>query len=122
MLDFEQAIAAHVAWRGKLSKYLANPDQSLQPSEIGLDNRCDLGNWIAGEGKKFANLAEYARVKSEHTRFHKIAAAIVLRANASQKVEQEVVLGAKSEFMSASAAVVRSLMALKSKVGTLVSV
>jgi hypothetical protein len=121
-MDFDQAIAAHVAWKGKLSKYLAKPDQSLQPSEIGLDNRCDLGKWIAGEGQKFASLAEYASVKSEHTRFHKIAAAIVLRANAGQKVEEEVALGAKSEFMSASGAVVRSLMALKSKVGTLVSV
>ena len=115
-MDFDQAIAAHAAWKNKLSKYLANPDQSLQPAEIALDNRCELGKWIAGEGQKFASLSEYSSVKSNHARFHKVAADIVQRANAGQEVSEEVVLGAKNEFGAASSAVVRSIMALKSKV------
>jgi len=116
-MDFDQAIAAHSAWKGKLSKYLQNPDRSLQPTEIAVDDRCDLGKWIAGEGKKFAKLPEYAAVKSDHTRFHKVAASIVQRANAGEKVAEEVALGAKSEFAVASSAVVRSIMSLKAKVG-----
>ncbi len=117
-MDFEQAIAAHSAWKTRLSKYLQNPDRSLQPDDLAADNKCELGKWIYGEGKKFANLSEYATVKSHHARFHKIAADIVRRANAGEKVSQEVVVGAKGEFGSASAAVVLALMAMRAKVGT----
>jgi hypothetical protein len=121
-MDFDHAIAAHAAWKNKLAKYLKTPDHSLQPSEVALENRCDLGKWIDGEGKKFAKLPEYASVKSDHARFHKVAAGIVQRANAGEQVAEEVALGAKSEFASASSEVVRAIMALKSKVGTPVSV
>jgi hypothetical protein len=121
-MDFDQAIAAHAAWKGKLSQYLAKPDKSLQPSEIALDNRCDLGKWIAGEGKQYAKIREYEAVKSSHAQFHKVAADIVQRANSGKAVAEEVALGAKSEFATASSAVVRAIMALKSKIRATVSV
>jgi hypothetical protein len=117
-MDFDQAIAAHSQWKQKLSIYLQKPDRSLNHSEVSADNRCDLGKWLAGEGKKFAHLPEYAAVASDHTRFHKAAGDIVRRANSGEHVEEATALGAKSEFASASSAVVRALMALKSKVGT----
>jgi hypothetical protein len=115
-MDFDHAIAAHAAWKSKLAKYLKSPDHSIKPAEVALDDHCELGKWIAGEGKQFANLPEYASMKSDHTRFHKVAADIVQRANAGQKVLEEVALGAKSEFASASSSVVRAIIALKSRV------
>jgi hypothetical protein len=115
-MDFDHAIAAHAAWKSKLANYLKNPDHSIQPDDVALDDQCELGKWIAGEGKQFAKLPEYAGVKSDHARFHRVAANIVMRANAGQKVSEEVVLGAKSEFASASSSVVRAIMALKLKV------
>jgi methyl-accepting chemotaxis protein len=117
-MDFEQAIAAHSAWKTRLSKYLLHPDNSLQPDDLNEHNGCELGKWICGEGQKFAHISEFATVKAHHARFHKIAAEIVRRANAGEKVSQEVVIGAKGEFGSAAAAVVLSLMALRPKVET----
>ncbi|MGA7794565.1 MAG: CZB domain-containing protein [Candidatus Acidiferrales bacterium] len=73
-MDFDHAIAAHSAWKGKLAKYLEHPDHSLQAAEIALDDHCELGKWIAGEGKQFANLPEYSTLKTEHSHFHKAAA------------------------------------------------
>ena len=66
----------------------------------------------------FANLPEYSTLKTEHSHFHKAAATVVRRADSGQKVTEDVALGGKSEFATASAAVVRSIMALKSKVVT----
>ena len=121
-MDFDYAIAAHSSWKNRLATYLKKPDHSLKPAEVGMDDHCDLGKWIAGEGKQFAKLPEYATMKSEHARFHKAAAAVVQRADAGQNVSEEVALGAKSDFVAASAAVVRAIMALKSKVGPSVRV
>ena len=121
-MDFDYAIAAHAEWKRKLAKYLAAPDHSLNADEVSADNRCELGKWLAGEGKKFSKLAEYASTVSDHGKFHKAAGEIVRRANAGQKVTEDVALGAKSDFATASSSVVRSIMALKAKVGTPVSV
>jgi len=121
-MDFDHAIAAHATWKNKLARYLKNPDHSLKPAEIGQDDRCELGKWIAVEGKQLAKLPEYANVKSDHTRFHKAAAAVVERADHGENVSEEVAFGAKSEYAAASTAVVRSIMALKTKVGAPVKV
>ncbi len=121
-MDFDHAIAAHSAWKSKLANYLKKPDRSLRAADIAAENACELGKWIAGEGKQFARLPEYSTVKSEHARFHKVAANVVERAKAGQHVEEEVALGAKSEFGTVSNAVVRAIVALKSKVGTTVGV
>jgi hypothetical protein len=115
-MNFDQAISAHVRWKGKLKEYLAKPNGSLSPAAVALDNKCDLGKWIAEEGAKHANLAEFQAVRSEHARFHKIAADIVHRADSGQKLTEEVVLGSKSEFAGASARVVNAIVALKGKV------
>jgi Chemoreceptor zinc-binding domain len=114
-MDFNQAIAAHSGWKMKLSNYLNKPDHSLKPAEVALDSQCELGKWIAGEGAKYAKLAEFTKLKTEHSHFHKAAADVVRRADAGQNVSQEVLLGAHSEFTAASTSVVQAIMAMKSK-------
>ena len=115
-MNFDQAIAAHAEWKHKLAAYLRKPDHSLKAADVALDNKCELGKWLAGEGSRFAHLPEYATVKSEHSRFHKVASEVVHRADAGKDVSEEVMLGGKSEFAKISSAVVRSIMALKAKV------
>ena len=115
-MNFDQAVAVHVDWKKKLSSYLIKPDHSLKTAEIALDNKCDLGKWIFSEGRKFSHLPEFGTLKSAHARFHKAAADVVRRADAGQSISEEVTLGAKSEFATASEAVIRSIMELRSKI------
>jgi methyl-accepting chemotaxis protein len=115
-MDFDHAIASHSSWKSKLANYLKHPDHSMKAAEVALDDKCELGKWIAGEGKQFTKLPEFAGLKSDHSRFHQVAADVIRRADSGQNVSEEVVLGGKSEFLSASTAVVRSIMARKSKV------
>lgn len=114
-MNIDEAISAHAKWKMKLSSYISKPDHSLQASAVGTDNGCDLGKWLHGEGKKYSRIPEYAKLISDHARFHETAAEIVRKANSGQKVTDEVALGSKSKFAAASSAVVMSLMAMKSK-------
>ncbi|MBK9322874.1 MAG: CZB domain-containing protein [Bdellovibrionaceae bacterium] len=116
-MDFDEAIKAHSAWKMKLSTYLKKPDGSLKPSEIQVDNKCQLGQWIYAEGARLSSYPEYATLKSEHARFHKAAAEVVKKADAGQDTSEETALGAKSDFASASSAVVGAIMAIRRKVG-----
>lgn len=112
-MDFDQAIAAHSAWKGKLREYLAKKDGSLSSGEVSADNKCVLGQWIHGEGTRYSKLPEYSTLKKEHARFHKAAADVVLKAESGQLVTEEVALGSRSDFATTSSAVVMAIAAMK---------
>ena len=114
-MDFDHAISAHSSWKLKLRTYLAKPDHSLKAADIAQDGNCELGKWIVGEGRAFASLPEFNTLRSEHARFHKAAADVVRHADSGQNVTEEIALGSKSEFSSASSAVVSAIMAIKTK-------
>jgi len=100
----------------KLSAYVYKPDHSLNPSEVGADDRCELGKWLKGDGHKHADLPEYAELVSKHAVFHKAAAAVIEKADRGEKVDDEIALGSASPFASASSAVVSALMKMNTKV------
>ena len=113
---FDQAIAAHSAWKTKLRQYISHHDGSLKLADIAVDNKCELGQWIHGEGSRYSKLPEYATLKNEHARFHKAAADVVRKADSGQSVAEEVALGGKSDFSAASSAVVLAIATMKKHV------
>ncbi|MGB3631895.1 MAG: CZB domain-containing protein, partial [Terracidiphilus sp.] len=86
---------------------------SLNAATVAKDDRCELGKWLRGEGSRYAQSPEFAKLVTDHARFHVAAADIVKKADAGMKVSEEVALGAKSEYASASNTVVTELMRLK---------
>ncbi|HEY4364253.1 MAG TPA: CZB domain-containing protein [Bryobacteraceae bacterium] len=112
-MDFNAAIRAHSAWKQKLADYLRKPDQSIDVAKLGQDDQCDLGRWIQAEAKSHALDAAFVELKKEHASFHRVAADVVRRANAGQKVSEEVALCGKSPFATASAHVVMAITKLK---------
>jgi len=112
-MDFDAALVAHADWKRKLKAYLEKPDRSLQAAEVALDNKCKLGEWITGEGRKHAASPLFKTLTAEHARFHKAAAELVRRANLGEKVNGEVALGASSEFTKATVAVVSAITEMK---------
>jgi hypothetical protein len=112
-MNFDQAIRVHVDWKMKLSAYLSKPNGTLSASTVSQDNQCELGKWIRGEGQKFAKTPEFAKLTADHTHFHKAAGEVIRKADAGQRVAEEVALGASSEYATASKAVVSSLMKMK---------
>jgi methyl-accepting chemotaxis protein len=112
-MDLDEAIATHSKWKHKLRQSLAKHDGSLRPSEVSLDHKCVLGQWIYGEGASHSSLPEYAKLKYEHARFHLIAAEIVKKANSGKSIDAEIAPCSNSEFSTSSSAIVIVLMAMK---------
>jgi len=115
-MDFDEAISAHSAWKRTLKLYLSKPDHSLAAADVALDDRCKLGEWIAGDGRKYSALPEFATLRAQHTRFHQAAGSIVSRADRGEDISGELVPGSNSEFSQATAQVIRALIDMKKKV------
>ncbi len=73
-MELEQAIQAHASWKQKLTVCLDRPGVTPGVAEIRADSRSELGQWLYGEGKKFASLDEYKLLLAQHAKFHRVAA------------------------------------------------
>jgi hypothetical protein len=121
LMDFDQAIAAHSAWKSKLKAYLNKPDGSLKPADIQSDQKCLLGQWIHGEAKQWIANAAYTELKTQHAKFHVAAADLVRKADAGQSVSEELALGASSDFTRLTTAVVSAIVRMREEARKAVS-
>ena len=115
-MNFDKAVQVHAAWKIVLSNYLRSIDGTLKAAEARVDNRCTLGRWLYGEGKKYSSTAEYQVLVGEHARFHRAAGKVVDKANSGQELNAERILHCDSEYGIASRNVVKAIMDLKRKV------
>jgi hypothetical protein len=115
-VDFDEAIAAHSSWKGKLKTYLRKPDRSLDANAVASDSQCALGKWLYADGAKHSALPEFKELQSLHANFHRAAADLIKRADAGENVAEEAALGANSAFSATSTQVVQVILKLKAKV------
>jgi methyl-accepting chemotaxis protein len=111
--DFDRAVRAHSDWKMKLGAYIRRPDQSLRAVEVERDDVCELGCWIHGPGRQLAGAREYSELKSAHAEFHRTAADIVRRADAGEKVSEDIALSATSPYSNASSNVIQAIATMK---------
>ncbi len=114
-MNFDDASMAHFEWKAKLRTYLGRPDGSLKAASIEPDNQCALGKWIQAEGAKHIGDPVFGELRQAHATFHQSAAALVRRADAGEKVNAEVALGARSPFNELSERVVALIAEMKKK-------
>ena len=118
-MEFNDAIAAHLRWRMTLSHYVAAPDRSLDAALVASTDRCELGRWINGEGKRYSSVPEFTSLVAAHTMFHWAASAIVRKADSGQSVMQDIALGLQSGYGAASTEIIKTLMLLRTRVSVL---
>lgn len=116
-MDFDSAIAAHVAWKTKLRGAIAARTR-LDVATIGKDDVCALGQWINGEARaKYGHLATFNGCKSAHAAFHREAGRIAALINAGEYADAEAALGAGTPYASASLATGVAMNKLRADIG-----
>lgn len=76
-MDWMGIISAHVLWKKRLQSLLdGTSEETLNPDNIGMDNKCALGQWIYGDGQVHKEELKFEEVRLMHAEFHKMAAEI----------------------------------------------
>lgn len=75
-LDVQAAMAAHERWKIHFEGYLKGyHDEAPLPEQIVFDDRCDLGLWLHGDGRRhLGHLAVFRRLCEDHRTFHHVSA------------------------------------------------
>lgn len=112
-LDIDVAIAAHENWKSRLLAYLEGKStEDLRAEIVALDNRCDLGKWIYGDGETYLKTAvAFVDLKATHKMFHYSASTIVTLAQAGRTAEAQDMLA--SSFTKLSERIKSTLLELK---------
>lgn len=118
--DFDSAITAHLEWKMKLTKYLGNPDGTLDHQVVCLDNKCKLGSWLYGEGSQFSTQANsFESLKQSHAFFHKSAGEIIKNIDNGNKKLAEISMAPSGDYFEASQKTVKLIEIVKSEVESL---
>jgi len=116
-MDFDGAIQAHTNWKLRLFSYARGKvAEKIDNQTLRKDNVCALGQWLYGEGRKYAQDPKFQQLQETHAAFHKCAASIGAMVEAGQAAAAEALLNSPgSEFNRFSIRVVGLLMDLRSR-------
>jgi hypothetical protein len=115
-MNLDEAITAHSQWRIRLQNVIAGTSREvLDPQVVGADNKCQLGQWIYGEARVHARLAEYERLVKEHAAFHQCAAQVLKLSSTGQK-EAAALMVKSGEFHQASLRTITAIRQLRGKI------
>jgi len=112
-MDFnaDQMILAHSRWKTRL-KAAIEKKEPIESRLAGRDDQCELGKWLANEGKKYAHLSEYVTLKRLHAKFHSTIPEVVAQARISPAHALEL-LSSSGAFGRASADCINAIVALR---------
>lgn len=111
-MNFDEAVAAHIKWKVRLSQFIdGTSTEQLKSESICKDNLCDLGKWIYGDGTKYKALPHYKDLVTKHANFHRCAGDIVKKVETGDRPGAKVALS--GDFAAASKETVAAIMDLK---------
>jgi len=72
----DHALTAHTEWKNKLIKMIEQ-GSDIDKSKATNYDACDLGKWLAGDGREYASVEECAVLYERHKRFHQEVGSII---------------------------------------------
>jgi len=115
-MDFEDAIDAHQRWKRRLTAFLAGRGEALDANVVARDDKCALGCWIHGDGKKCTGEHDFEHLRGLHARFHKSAAEVIRCHERGDTDAADTLLN--NEFSSLSEETVRQIRKIAQRQGT----
>jgi methyl-accepting chemotaxis protein len=115
-MDFDDAIDAHQRWKRRLTAFIAGRGEALDANVVARDDKCALGCWIHGDGKKCAGSHDFEHLRGLHARFHKSAAEVIRCHERGDTSGAEGLLN--NEFSSLSEETVRQIRKIAQSQGS----
>jgi methyl-accepting chemotaxis protein len=112
-MNLDNAILAHYEWKNKLKAAITAHAQ-LDSATISLDNCCEFGKWLYGDGgKQYGKKPEFIALLQKHKTFHAEAGKVASAINAKKYEEASKMIETTSPFGAASVGVGMAVNALK---------
>jgi methyl-accepting chemotaxis protein len=116
-VNLDNALAAHAQWKTKLRGAIQKQEK-LDTASIGVDHKCEFGQWLHGAAKsQYGTLEGYRNCVATHAAFHRQAGSVATAINAARYDEAAAMLDAGTPYATASAAVGTAIIRLRKEAG-----
>ena len=116
-MNLDNAVQTHAQWKTKLRSAISKHEQ-LDLIALSRDDRCELGQWLHGEGKaSYGGLASHADCVHKHVAFHSEVTKVARAVNAQQFDAAEGMLNGGTPYAKASSALGVSFLQLRKEAG-----
>lgn len=107
--EIDKALAAHAAWRQKLTSAIRTGQLDASPHDIACDDKCAFGNWLRGPSLNAATKARkpYQVTRRLHAEFHEVAGQVARLAEDGKRGEAFALLD--NEYATRSETLTRAL-------------
>jgi len=107
--EIDNALAAHAAWRQKLTTAIRTGHLDSSPHDITCDDRCAFGQWLQGPSLNAAvkQSKPYQITRRLHAEFHAVAGQVARLAEDSKGGEAFALLD--NEYAARSETLTRAL-------------
>lgn len=104
--DFEAWVAAHKAWKDRLSDMIeGGSEEAMDPAAAASDSQCGLGRWIYSDGMEhFGSAPAFEDLRKAHAAFHKAAGEVAECACGGDQRKARALLHGKFQMRSAQVA------------------
>lgn len=76
--NVKSALDAHCRWRDKLIAIINGTDTVTNLNELGMDDRCELGQWLHSVGQnQYGSMSEFQELMKLHHDFHRCVQEVV---------------------------------------------
>ncbi|MBJ9240205.1 MULTISPECIES: CZB domain-containing protein [Citrobacter] len=76
--NVKSALDAHCRWRDKLINIINGTDTVTNLNELGMDDRCELGQWLHTVGQnQYGSMSEFQELMKLHHDFHRCVQEVV---------------------------------------------
>jgi hypothetical protein len=113
-MNFDDAIKAHTYWKVML-RWMVNGERPVDPENTADSAICELGRWIHGDGRRYADLPAYTDLIRTHEEFHIIAASVIRCVQDGKKDLAHAMLANDGEFTLASARTIEAIRVLENQ-------
>lgn len=102
--NIEKAIAAHGAWKDRLTNTIASGTSDFDPEVVKQPDKCEFGKWLYGGdiSSEAKVTVYYTKSVDLHAKFHVEASKILSLALQGNKADAEGLMGDDSEFIKLS--------------------
>lgn len=101
-MDLDYAVTQHVLWKTKLRTAIEQ-HKTVDAAEIGANDRCELGQWLKGEGKaRYGASPNFAVLEQAHTECHRVAGQIATLINDGNYEAALAMVGKWGDFKGTS--------------------
>lgn len=115
MLQFEIATACHKIFAFELELGLAGIGPGLRDAASARDDsHCKLGQWLNGEGARYAHLPSWPALVAAHREFHACAGEMIEQVKAGHGDAARCIQ--EGRFQEASTAVLKAIETLNAEV------